>query len=203
MTKEIVLATHNQHKIMELRSLLGSLDVTLIPQGEKQVKGAEETASTFLENALIKARHACRLCGLPAIADDSGLSVVGLNGEPGIRSARYAGPAAEASNNNRLLLQRIREKELSLKQRRAFFCSVLVYLEFETDPTPTIAIGNWEGSITLEPRGTKGFGYDPLFVPDGCDRTVAELEPEIKNRMSHRGQAARQFVDLLTQRLDT
>lgn len=167
------------------------------------LESAEETGSTFIENALIKARHASTQTGLSAIADDSGLVVAGLSGEPGIRSARYAGENADADQNNRLLLQNLFENTKTLRDTTAYFCAVLVYIESANDPTPEVSIGTWHGNIVRCPRGSNGFGYDPIFMPVAMNQTAAELHPDLKNRLSHRANAAEDFVNRLMTRLRT
>ena len=199
--KQVVLASNNQHKLRELRELLNQLPVDLVPQSNWGIESATEDGCTFVENALIKARHACSHTGLPSIADDSGLVVPSLNGEPGIRSARYAGDESDATLNNRLLLSRLFDKNEDPIDTRAYFCSVLVYLENADDPMPEVSIGTWNGQIVRCPRGSNGFGYDPIFKPDGVSLTAAELDPEVKNRLSHRAQASQEFVSRLKNRL--
>lgn len=199
--KQVVLASNNQHKLRELRELLKNLPVNLLPQTNWKLASATEDGCTFLENALIKARHACSHTELPSIADDSGLVVPSLNGEPGIRSARYAGEQSEATLNNQLLLRRLFDKNKDQIDTRAYFCAVLVYMENDTDPMPEFSIGIWNGQIIRSPRGSNGFGYDPIFKPDGMSLTAAELEPEVKNRLSHRAQASQEFVSRLKNRL--
>jgi XTP/dITP diphosphohydrolase len=192
--QEIVLASGNAGKLRELQQTLGDNNVLLIPQSEFGVTEAEETGLSFVENAIIKARHACQATGKPAIADDSGIEVDALNGEPGIYSARYAGDStanADAANNAKLLkaIENVPEQ-----QRTARFQCVIVYLRHARDPMPLICQGTWEGRILFEECGSNGFGYDPLFhVPShGC--ASAELDPSVKNQLSHRGQAIRQLL---------
>jgi XTP/dITP diphosphohydrolase len=192
--QEIVLASGNAGKLRELQQTLGDNNVLLIPQSELGVTEAEETGLSFVENAIIKARHACESTGKPAIADDSGIEVDALHGEPGIYSARYAGDStanADKANNARLLkaIENIPEQ-----QRTARFQCVIVYMRHARDPMPLICQGTWEGRILYEECGSNGFGYDPLFyVPShGC--ASAELDPSVKNQLSHRGQAIRQLV---------
>jgi len=192
--QEIVLASGNAGKLRELQQTLGDRDVLLIPQSDLGVTEAEETGLSFVENAIIKARHACDMTGKPAIADDSGIEVDALMGEPGIYSARYAGEKtadADQANNDKLLkaLEKVPEQE-----RTARFQCVIVYMRHARDPMPLICQGTWEGRILFEECGVNGFGYDPLFyVPThGC--ASAELDPLVKNELSHRGQAIRQLV---------
>ncbi|MEO5596677.1 MAG: RdgB/HAM1 family non-canonical purine NTP pyrophosphatase [Lysobacteraceae bacterium] len=183
----LVLASSNRGKLEELRELLAPAGFELIAQSDIGVDDAEETGNTFIENALIKARHAARISGLPALADDSGLLVDALNGEPGLFSARFAGEHGNAAANNALLLERMRD--VPRDRRGAHFYCVLAMLRSADDAQPLIAEGIWRGSILDVPRGTQGFGYDPLFLPDGQARCAAELDPPMKNRISHRGQA--------------
>lgn len=191
----VVLASGNKGKLVELQTILAEKDVELVPQSELGVGSVPETGLSFVENALIKARHAAQETGLPALADDSGIEVDALNGEPGIYSARYAGvegDLADAANNAKLLaaLEQVPEAE-----RTARFQCVIVYMRHDRDPMPLICQGTWEGRILFEEQGENGFGYDPLFyVPEyGC--ASAELSPEIKNGLSHRGQALRALLE--------
>jgi XTP/dITP diphosphohydrolase len=183
----LVLASSNRGKLDELRELLASADFQLVAQSDLGVDDAEETGGTFVENALLKARHAARICGLPALADDSGLLVDALDGAPGLLSARYAGEHGNAAANNTLLLDRLRD--IPSDRRGAHFYCVLVLLRSADDPQPLIAEGVWRGSILDAPRGEQGFGYDPLFLPVWQTLSAAELDPAMKNRISHRGQA--------------
>lgn len=189
----LVLASDNAGKLAELKVLLEPLGVELLPQRALGIEDAAETASTFVENALIKARHAAQATGLAALADDSGLVVPALGGEPGIRSARFSGHHRDDHANNRLLLDRLAATD----DRRAYFYCVLVLLRTAADPAPLIATGTWWGEIAHAPRGDGGFGYDPLFVVAGTRLTAAELPPAEKHRTSHRGQAMRQLLDAL------
>ena len=193
--ESIVLASNNAGKVREIGQLLAGARIRVLPQGEYAVPEIEETGLTFVENAILKARNAARHSGLAAIADDSGLEVDALNGAPGIYSARYAGPGASDEANLRKLLTDL--ADVPDPERTARFQCVLVYLRHAEDPTPLICQGTWEGRILFEPRGTNGFGYDPIFlVPDlGC--SSAELDPATKNRLSHRGQALRQLQERL------
>ncbi len=202
MTKDIrqvVLASGNKGKLAEFQQLLEPLDIRMTPQSEFGIgtnfPEAEETGLTFIENAILKARYAAGISGFPVIADDSGLEVDYLNGEPGIYSARYAGSEASAADNNQKLLNRLQGVKSS--ERTGRFHCVLVYLRHENDPTPIIAHGKWEGYIIEETLGDHGFGYDPLFLVPAEHRTAAELPSELKNRLSHRAQALQQLVGYL------
>jgi XTP/dITP diphosphohydrolase len=159
----------------------------VIAQASLGIDDAEETGLTFVENALLKARHAAQVSGLPALADDSGLCVEALNGAPGLYSARFAGHHGDNAANNAKLLQTL--DGVPPDQRRAFFMCALVLLRHAADPTPLIVEGRWHGRVLEAPRGPGGFGYDPLFLPDGQTQSAAELDPVLKNRLSHRGQA--------------
>jgi XTP/dITP diphosphohydrolase len=183
----LVLASSNRGKLDELRELLATSGHELIAQSDHNVDDAEETGSTFVENALIKARHAAHVTGMAALADDSGLLVDALDGAPGLRSARFAGEHGSAAANNALLLESLRD--IPSDRRGAHFYCVLVLLRSADDPQPLIAEGIWRGSILDMPRGVQGFGYDPLFLPNGQAHSAAELDPAMKNRISHRGQA--------------
>jgi len=183
----LVLASSNRGKLDELRELLAPAGYELIAQSEFGVVDADETGGTFIENALLKARHAARSTGFAALADDSGLLVDALGGAPGLRSARFAGEHGNAAANNALLLERLHD--VSPDHRSAHFYCVLALLRGADDPQPVIAEGVWRGRILPVPRGSRGFGYDPLFVPDGHTLSAAELAPEMKNRISHSGLA--------------
>jgi XTP/dITP diphosphohydrolase len=189
-TQQIVLASNNQGKIKEIQALLPAYRI--IPQSKfVQV----ETGVTFVENALIKARHAAQHCRFPVIADDSGLAVDALNGEPGIYTARYAGKGASDQDNlNKLLLAL---EGVPLTERTARFICVLVFIEHANDPIPIIAQGVWEGRILCNPSGSNGFGYDPVFWVPNHDCSSAELPPEVKNSLSHRGKALNQLANLI------
>ncbi len=195
----IVLATSNPGKVRELNSLLTGLEMEVIPQSTLQVPEIPETGLSFVENAILKARHACSHTGLPAIADDSGLEVDALKGAPGIYSARYAGTQASDRDNVAKLLDEL--GEVPPHRRTARFMCLLVYLRHSHDPTPVICQGAWEGRITHVPRGDSGFGYDPVFLIPTAGKTAAELPPGIKNRMSHRGKALAKLVKALGQTL--
>ena len=193
--KRLVLASGNPGKLRELKAILADAGYDLHPQSEFGVSDAEETGTTFVENAIIKARHAAAHTGLPALADDSGIEVDALDGAPGVYSARFAGPGADDAANNALLVERLRD--VAEDRRGARYRAVIVLLRHAADPSPLICEGSWEGVIRLEPAGQGGFGYDPHFyLPElGC--TSAELEAGEKNRLSHRGQA----LDELKRRL--
>jgi len=191
----IVLASGNAGKVVELEQLLEGTGVQLVAQTSLGVTDAEETGLTFVENALIKARHAARETGMPALADDSGICVDALDGAPGLYAARYAGTHGDTAGNNAKLLREL--DGVPAERRTAYFIAVLVLLRHADDPAPLIAEGRWHGRILDAPRGAGGFGYDPLFLPDGFDVSAAELEFTLKNRLSHRGQA----LDLLKARL--
>ncbi len=188
--QKLVLASNNAKKIKELNALLAPLGFEVIPQGQLGIPEAEEPYGTFIENALTKARHAAAHSGLPALADDSGLCVRALGGAPGVLSARYAGePKSDARNNEKLLADLAGQTD-----RRAHFVSLLVLCRSADDPQPIIAEGEWHGEILSTPRGAEGFGYDPLFFVPSTGLTAAELDPETKNRLSHRGQAMQQLI---------
>lgn len=193
---EIVLASRNAAKARELEELLAPLGWRVRRVSEFSPVEPAETAATFIENALIKARHAAAVSGLPAIADDSGLCVDALDGAPGVRSARYAGePASDAVNNAKLLAEM---EHVPDPGRGAEFVCTLVMLRRPTDPIPLIAEGRWRGTLLTAPRGALGFGYDPLFFVAAHNASAAQLSPELKNRISHRGQAMAQLLAKLT-----
>ena len=199
--KEIVLATGNQGKVKELQAMLAEHPTTsnwrIRAQSEWHFEEAEETGLAFVENAIIKARHACEHTGLPAIADDSGLAVAALNGAPGVFSARFAGAGCSDADNIDKLLTELRE--VAPEQRQATFHCVLVYLQHAADPTPLICHGQWHGSILESPRGEGGFGYDPIFGVAQEQASAAELPRERKQQLSHRGKALAQLLEQLTQ----
>ncbi len=197
MSATIVLASDNAGKVCEINQVLGELGLVVAPQSQFGVPPAEETGLTFVENAILKARNAARHTGHPAIADDSGLEVDALGGAPGVRSARYAGVDATDSANLEKLLGAL--NDVPETERTARFQCVMVYICRPDDPTPIVATGTWEGLIAAAPRGTNGFGYDPIFVVPGRACTSAELLPNEKNRLSHRGQALRALVAALRQ----
>ena len=192
MSAKVALATSNEGKRAELAPLFGKLDIELVLPDANLMSGIEETGLTFIENALIKARAVSALTQLPAIADDSGLSVNALGGIPGIRSARYAGSPSNAARNNEKLLAAM--SEIPNGERTASFQCVLVYLRQHDDPVPLIGIGTWEGEILRQPRGKQGFGYDPLFFVPELNQTAAELSTDIKNTISHRATAAAELL---------
>jgi XTP/dITP diphosphohydrolase len=193
--KRIVLASGNPGKIREIRSLLTPLAIEVIPQTELGIAEAEEPHDTFLENALAKARHASRAAGLPALADDSGLCVRALGGAPGVHSAYYAGRQGTReerdARNNQKLLENLKHDRL------AYYVCIMAFVERPEDNKPLVAEGRWHGEIGRAPRGSNGFGYDPLFVVKGLGKTAAELGPDEKNRISHRGMALARLLELL------
>ncbi len=197
---KIVLATGNQGKVKELASLLAAQQIDVVPQSNFNVSDVAETGTTFVENAIIKARHAAKITGLPAIADDSGLEVDALNGAPGVYSARYAcdivGEKVTDNDNTNKLLSAL--TNIPDDQRSARFHCVLVYMKHENDPTPIICHGVWEGSISRKKQGEQGFGYDPIFWQEDRQMSSAQLPREIKNKLSHRGQALAQLVKKLS-----
>lgn len=187
MTQKIVLATGNAGKVTELAAMLAPWGCEIIPQTQLGVSDADETGLTFIENAIIKARHASAHTGLPAIADDSGLAVDALAGAPGIYSARFAGQGASDARNIELLLEKM--AQVPIGQRQAQFHCVLVYLRHANDPTPLISHGIWAGEIATAAKGNQGFGYDPIFWLPELGLMSAELEKARKAQMSHRGKA--------------
>lgn len=194
----LVVASSNPGKLAEIRALLAPLGIAVRAQSELGIADAEEPYLTFLENALAKARHASGACGLPALADDSGLCVDALGGEPGVDSAYYAGKNGERAErdarNNAKLLERL----AGLPDRRARYVCVIVLVRDARDPRPMIAEADWAGEIAVRARGANGFGYDPLFLPAGLSQTAAELEPAVKNRISHRALALRRLIERLS-----
>lgn len=193
---KIVFASGNAGKVREVGQLLDGLSIDVLPQSEFNVPEIEETGLTFIENAIQKARNAAHHTGLPAIADDSGIAVDVLQGRPGIYSARFAGVGASDEENLNKLVSLV--KSFSEQERTARFICSMVYLRHEEDPTPMIAEGVWEGQLLLEPKGQDGFGYDPIFYVSSEQCTSAELPPEIKNKLSHRGQALRKLLGQLS-----
>ncbi|MBX3679995.1 MAG: RdgB/HAM1 family non-canonical purine NTP pyrophosphatase [Rhodocyclaceae bacterium] len=190
---KLVLASGNAKKARELDALLAPLGLELVLQSALQVPEADEPHATFVENAIAKARHASRHTGLPALADDSGLCVIALDGEPGVRSARFAGEPRSDLRNNELLLSRLAGKD----DRRAYFYTAVVLVRHPDDPRPLIADGEWHGEILHAPRGENGFGYDPLFYVPELEQSAAELDAGLKNTLSHRGAAMRHMLDRL------
>jgi XTP/dITP diphosphohydrolase len=193
MTRKLILASNNPGKLKEFGEMLTPIGFTLHAQGEFNVPEAEEPHPTFVENALAKARHAARLTGLPALADDSGVCANALGGAPGVFSARYAGePKSDARNNQQLLADLAAQADHS-----AYYYCVLVFVRHADDPQPLIAEGRWDGEIVASPRGDGGFGYDPHFYLPALGKTAAELTAAEKNQISHRGQALRALVEKL------
>jgi len=193
---KLVIASNNPGKLRELGQILAPLGIEIIPQSVLAVPEAEEPHATFIENALAKARHAARLTGLPALADDSGICVDALGGAPGVISAHFAGEPRSDARNNRKLLEMLGAGE----DRRAHYYCVMLLMRHGDDPQPLVAEGEWRGEILREPRGSGGFGYDPLFLDTALGRTGAELTPEQKNRVSHRGKALAALVGVLKRR---
>ena len=188
--KKLVLASSNPGKLREFEALLAPLGMEVVPQSGLGVSDAEEPHGTFVENALAKARHASRRTQLPALADDSGICVGALGGEPGVHSARFAGEPRSDARNNEKLVQLLAGKD----SRRAHYYCVIVLLRHAEDPEPVIAEGSWAGEIVAEPRGANGFGYDPHFFLKDFGKTAAELDPGQKNLVSHRGKALRRLL---------
>lgn len=191
--RQVVLASSNAGKLQELNDLLRDVGFEVLPQSSLNIEAAAETGLTFVENAIIKARHACSLSGLPAIADDSGLEVDALHGKPGIHSARFAADDVASDNpdqaNNAKLLNSL--EGLTQADRNARFRCLLVFMRHHEDPAPIIGQGSWEGRVLHQPQGTGGFGYDPLFYAPERDCSAAQLNPADKNLLSHRGKALR------------
>lgn len=196
LSTKLVLASGNPGKLREFRELLAPLGYEVVMQSEFDVPDVEETGLTFIENALLKAREACRVSGLPSLADDSGLEVDALDGQPGIYSARLAGEPRSDERNNQRLLELL--AEVPSERRRARYWCVVVLMRHPEDPVPIIVQRSWEGRILTRPSGEGGFGYDPLFQVSGLGRTAAELSAEQKNRLSHRGRATRRLLELLS-----
>ena len=192
--RRIVLASSNPGKIREIRAILAPLDIEVVPQSHYGVPEADEPHGTFIENALAKARHASAHTGLAALADDSGICVDALNGAPGVHSARFAGEPKSDERNNRHLLELLAQTD----NRRAHYYCVIVLVRHPQDPQPLIAEGEWHGEVLRAPRGSGGFGYDPLFLDPLLGQTGAELPLEEKNRISHRGKALAILVDRLS-----
>jgi len=192
----LVLASSNRGKLVEIRQVLSGLEIDLVPQADLGIGDADETAPTFVENALLKARHAARVSGLPALGDDSGICVDVLGGAPGLYSARYAGAHGDAQANIAKLLRELRD--VPEGRRTAHFYCIIVALRSAEDPVPLIAEARWDGSILDAPRGDGGFGYDPVFYDTELRIGAAELEPSIKNHVSHRGKALARMRELLS-----
>ena len=192
----IVFASGNVGKVREIGQLLEGLSIDVLPQSDFNVPEIEETGRTFVENAILKARNAAHHTGLPAIADDSGIAVDVLQGRPGIVSARFAGVGASDEDNLEKLISMV--KQFPDEERTARFICSMVYLRHEEDPIPVIAEGVWEGQLLIDPKGQNGFGYDPIFYVSSHQCTSAELPPEIKNKLSHRGQALRKLLEQLS-----
>lgn len=196
MFDKLVIASNNPGKLREISQILGPLGIEVLPQAAFGVTEADEPHATFIENALAKARHAAAISGLPALADDSGLCVDALGGAPGVHSARYAGEPRADARNNAKLLEALGERP----DRQAHYYCVVVVMRHAQDPQPLMAEGLWRGEILRSPRGSGGFGYDPLFLDPEFGQTGAELAPARKNLMSHRGKALALLVDALKQR---
>jgi XTP/dITP diphosphohydrolase len=194
----VVLASGNAGKLAELHALLASLGIELVSQRTLEVDDADETASTFVENALIKARHAADITGMPSIADDSGIVVRALRGAPGVWSARYAGTPPNDDANNRKLVAAL----AGVADRRAYYYCALVFVRHRVDPAPLIATAEWHGSIVDVPAGNGGFGYDPHFFVDDLRQTAAQLPSDVKNRISHRGKAVAAMIESIRCALD-
>jgi XTP/dITP diphosphohydrolase len=194
----LVLATNNPGKLREFRELLAPLGFDVEPLAQFTHMNADETGLSFIENAILKARHASRAANLPAIADDSGIEVDALRGAPGIYSARYAGAGASDRRNLDKLLDALRD--VSLEQRTARYQCALVFMRWPTDPSPLVCQASWEGRVITAPRGAGGFGYDPVFELPALGKTAAELSADDKNRISHRGKALRELVTQLRAR---
>ncbi len=194
--KQIVLASGNKGKLKEFAEMLQDFKVEVLPQSQFDVPEVPETGTTFVENAIIKARHAAEITGLPAIADDSGLEVDALDGAPGIYSARYSGDNATEVGNYQKLLTNLE----GIEQRAARFQCVLVYMRHAKDPTPIICQASWEGRIGFEPVGEQGHGYDPVFIPENETRSAAQLSADEKNAVSHRGKALELLVKAMSEK---
>ena len=189
---KVILASGNKGKLRELQEILSDLPFELLPQPDTEEYEVEETGTTFIENAIIKARHAAQLSGLPAIADDSGLVIQALNGEPGIKTARYAGIDCSPQDNMDLILKKLKPFDKK-SQRKATFVCALVYMRNAVDPLPVIAVGQWNGAITREKHGVAGFGYDPVFWDFKLRMTAAQMPKNLKTKLSHRGKACRKL----------
>ncbi|SEL30422.1 RdgB/HAM1 family non-canonical purine NTP pyrophosphatase [Nitrosovibrio tenuis] len=195
--QKLVIASSNAGKLREIGHLLTPLGIEAVPQAVFNITEADEPHCTFIENALAKARHACKHTGLPSLADDSGICVNALNGNPGVLSARYAGEPKSDERNNRKLVDAVRDQP----DRTAHYYCVIVLVRHAQDPQPIIADGSWHGEIILEPRGEGGFGYDPYFFLSGLGKTAAELPMEQKNQISHRGKALARLVESIREEI--
>ena len=193
MLKKLVIASNNAGKLREIAQLLAPLNIEIISQSSLNISEALEPHCTFIENALAKARHASLHSGLPALADDSGLCLEALDGLPGVQSAYFAGTPSNDANNNVHLIKTLKQHS----NRYAYYYCCMVLVRRQDDPQPLIAEGIWRGTILKKPRGENGFGYDPLFMDNKTGKSSAELAPEIKNKISHRGQAMRKMLLLL------
>ena len=193
MFKKLVIASNNAGKLREIRQLLAPLNIEVIAQSTLNISEVEEPHCTFIENALVKARHASLHSGLPALADDSGICLETLNGAPGVQSAYFAGKPSNDANNNAHMLKVLKQHS----NRFAYYYCCVVLVRQHDDPQPLIAEGIWQGAILKKPRGENGFGYDPLFMDSMTGKSGAELSPEIKNKISHRGQAMRKMLLLI------
>jgi len=191
--KKIVLASNNAGKLREFAQMLATIDIEVLPQAHFNIPEAEEPHITFVENALAKARHAAKLTGLPALADDSGICVAALGGAPGVFSARFAGEPKSDDRNNQKLITDLQGKA----DRRAHYVAVLVFVHHADDPQPIVVEGEWHGEIIDTPRGANGFGYDPYFLVPDLNQTAAEISAENKNQRSHRGKALRLLIERL------
>lgn len=191
--EKLVIASSNKGKLFEIRSLLNPLAIEVFPQSEFNIPEVDEPFHTFVENALTKARHASKHAGLPALADDSGICVNALNGDPGIKSARFAGEPKSDQRNNQKLVDMLKNQA----DRSAYYYCIIVLLRHANDPQPVIVDGVWQGEIILEPKGTGGFGYDPYFYLPELGKTAAELPAEQKNRISHRGKALTKLAEYI------
>lgn len=195
MNRQLVLATANKGKLRQFQALLAACEIEVQPQNQFGIEPVEETGLTFVENAILKARHAAAATGIPALSDDSGIEVDHLQGAPGIYSARFAGAGASDADNNRKLLEQL--AGVAPEQRTARYQCVLVYMRHALDPTPVICQAAWEGYILEAPAGEGGFGYDPVFFDPRYQCSSAQLDSDIKARVSHRGQAMAQLLDAL------
>ena len=192
--QKLVLASNSAGKVREFTALFAPLGIAIIPQGDLGIAAAEEPYFTFVENALTKARHASKKSNLPALADDSGICIAALDGKPGVRSARYAGSDSDDAKNNATVIAELND----ISDRRAHYVCALVFIRHALDPEPVIVQTQWHGEFIDAPRGNAGFGYDPYFLIPALGKTAAELDPAEKNNISHRGQALRQLLAILT-----